>query len=120
MSEPKKAGWLRDEMPSVAAIVDEFCEVFGADAIRGGIAQQMREGTFYCQDFVTGKSYGTPSEAAGVVPVIYQSPNGLPGMMDVRISKTGAWVNYKGQQMSMDEFVAICDEMVRQHKRGKR
>ena len=119
MIESKKAGWLRDEMPSVASIIDEFREAFGVETINKGIAEMMQAGEFWCEDHVTGKSYGVPPERRGVVPVIYRSPNGLPSMLDVKVSSTRSRVRYRGKDMSMDEFVALCDARVRE-MRGRK
>lgn len=84
MSAGKKPGWLREEMPNVAAIVDEFREVFGHASITDGIARAMREGTFSCEDYGTGKMYGVQRDSGAVVARIYRSPNGLIGMREGR------------------------------------
>ena len=53
-AEKKPSGWMRAELPNVAAIVDQFREVFGAESIDDGLRQSMRDGSFYAEDFVTG------------------------------------------------------------------
>lgn len=53
LSDNKPSGWMRDELPSVAAIFDLFRGVFGDDAITDGLRISRRDGSFYAEDFVT-------------------------------------------------------------------
>lgn len=59
---PVKRGYMRECMPNVAAVIDEFREVFGAEVIDRGIRQMVANGEFYAEDHVTGKSFGAKRE----------------------------------------------------------
>lgn len=72
-TEKRPGGWMRDEMPGVAAIVDEFRAVFGAETINDGLRTAMKSGEFYAEDFSTGKKIGKP-------PVVKSSGVGRDGM----------------------------------------
>lgn len=52
--EVKPNGWLRDQQPNIAAIVDLFRKVFGEETINEGLRDSRRDGSFYAEDFVTG------------------------------------------------------------------
>ncbi|HQS59745.1 MAG: hypothetical protein B7Y56_03100 [Gallionellales bacterium 35-53-114] len=56
MALPAKSanGWMREALPHVAAIVDEFRMVFGEESINDGLRESWRDGSFYAEDFVTG------------------------------------------------------------------
>ncbi len=72
-AEKRPSGWMRAEMPSVAAIVDDFRAVFGAETINDGLRESMKDGSFYAQDFVTGKTIGMP-------PIVKRSGVGHDGI----------------------------------------
>lgn len=53
-------GSLREQMPVVAALIDEYRTVFGAASIDGVIRRAMKgEPVFYAQE--NGHTFGTPS-----------------------------------------------------------
>lgn len=81
-SEKRPSGWMRAELPSVAVIVDQFRAVFGAESIDDGLRVSMRDGSFYAEDFVTGKKIGAPPvvkasgiRGDGVHWVVYENRN---------------------------------------------
>lgn len=71
-TEKRPSGWMRDELPGVAAIFDEFRAVFGAETINEGLRQMIKDGEFYAEDFVTGNKIGKP-------PVVKSSGVGRDG-----------------------------------------
>lgn len=105
VSGEKKRGWLREEMPGAAAVVDEFREVFGHEAVTSWIARDVKAGTFWCEDYTNGKTFGTRPVSQAVVANVYRSPNGLPPMQEVERLLNGD-VRYKNARMTMDQFIA--------------
>lgn len=81
---PRKAGWLREEMPGVAAVMDELSEVFGRDVVVESMRSGMRDGSFWAVDHTNGKTFGARPESQAVAALVYKSPNGLPSMLEAR------------------------------------